>query len=418
MPTSDLTPAAINDLEQVILPAFEVPQSAEVNDEFHTDGAALVAVAHGVHDTFSSFFPALLPLLIEKFSMNNTMAGSLNLFIQLPSLIQPLIGYIADKRNLRNVIAFAPAVTAISMTLLGVVPSIGFMIPLLMLAGLSSAALHVLGPVMIGRYSGTKLGRGMSFWMVGGEFGYSLGPLILVSLLGVLSLRWLPVLSVFGILTSYLVWQRMKNITTMTDTVGQTGLKTDWRSKAGSLAKVLLPASTLVLFRSFMHISLTTFLPTLMTTQGASLWFAGVAFSIVGGAGVVGSIFAGSLSDRYGRKPFLVLSFLITPLLMLLFLRVHEVWLQIFFLSLIGFFGLSLMPVLLALVLETYPKDRSVVSGIFMMVNFLLMALASVVIGRLADLYSLSFTFNLSAVLLLIGLPILLLLPKEKKVTA
>jgi len=171
----------------------------------------------------------------------------------------------------------------------------------------------------------------------------------------------------------------------------------------------------LVLFRSLMHISLTTFLPVLMTNQGASLWFAGTAFSIVGGAGVVGSIFAGSLSDKYGRKPFLALSFTATPLLMLLFLRATVVWQQVVLLALIGFFGLSIMPVLLALVLEAYPKERSIVSGIYMMVNFLLMAAASVIIGRLADLNSLQFTFSLSAFVLLLGLPVLLLLPKDKK---
>jgi FSR family fosmidomycin resistance protein-like MFS transporter len=166
-----------------------------------------------------------------------------------------------------------------------------------------------------------------------------------------------------------------------------------------------------------MHISLTTFLPVMMTNRGASLWFAGIAFSIVGGAGVVGSIFAGTLSDRFGRKPFLAMSFTATPVLMLLFLRANEVWLQIVLLALIGFFGLSIMPVLLALVLEAYPKERSIVSGIYMMITFLLMALASVIIGRLADLNSLQYTFSLSAFVLLIGLPVLLFLPKEKHIS-
>ena len=415
MQTNDAVSVVIEEFNQA---SHTKSEAVSADEAFHADGAALVAVAHGVHDTFSSFFPALLPLLIEKFSMTNTMAGSLNLVIQLPALTQPLIGYIADKRNLRNVVAFAPAVTAICMTFLGISPSIAAMIPLLLLAGLSSSALHVLGPVMSGRYSGAKLGRGMSFWRVGGELGYSMGPLLLVSILGVLTLRWLPVLSLVGILTSAFVWHRMKDITTVTASEGRTSIRLNWRSKLGSLTKVLLPASILVLFRALMHISLTTFLPVLMTNQGASLWFAGTSFSIVGGAGVIGSIFAGSLSDRFGRKPFLALSFLTTPALMLLFLRAIAAWQQVVLLALIGFFGLSIMPVLLALVLEAYPKERSIVSGIYMMVNFLMMALASLVIGRLADLNSLQFTFRLSAFVLLLGLPILLFLPKDKRTTA
>lgn len=374
--------------------------------------AALVSISHGVHDGFSSFLPALLPLLIEKFALNNTMAGSLNLLHQLPALTQPLVGYLADRHNLRNAVIFAPAVTAICMTFLGNSPSIGFMLPLLFLSGLSSSALHVIGPVLLGRFSGSKLGRGMSFWMVGGELGFSIGPLLLVSILGVLSLRWLPVISLFGILISLILWLRLNNVTTVTK---KTSVVVDWRTKIGELMHILVPASLLVMLRSLSHVSLTTFLPTFMTSQGSSLWFAGATFSIVGGAGVVGSLIAGTLSDRYGRKLFLAISFVMTPIVMLLFLRTQILWQQVVLLILMGFFGLSIMPVMMALVLGSSPNNRSLISGLYMAVSFLFLALASVVIGRLADLYSLRFTFSLSALVLLLGLPVLLLLPKEKK---
>ena len=67
--------------------------------------------------------PPLLPVLIEKFSLSNAQAGLLNVFLQWPSLLQPFIGYLADRRNLRILVVAAPAIAGVCMSLLGVAPS-------------------------------------------------------------------------------------------------------------------------------------------------------------------------------------------------------------------------------------------------------------------------------------------------------
>ncbi|MGI6250811.1 MAG: MFS transporter [Anaerolineaceae bacterium] len=372
----------------------------------------LIAIAHAVHDSYSAFFPALLPLLIEKFSLTNTLAGSLNLFYTLPSLAQPLIGYLSDKHNLKWVIILAPAVTAICMTLLGVMPHIAWVILLLVIAGTSSSSLHVIGPAMSSRFSGARLGRGMSFWMVGGEAGYSLGPIVLVSILGLFNLSWLPIFSLLGVGMSLYLWGRMKNETTRnTDNTDPNSNLLDKRL----LRAVLIPSMVLGAARAMMHVSLTTFLPTFLISEGATIWFSGAAFSIAGGAGVLGALVAGSLSDRFGRKPFLLFSLTLTPLFMQLFLHVKETWLQVALLVCIGFFGFSIMPVLMAMILEQFPNNRSFVNGIYMGTTFLTMALAGVLVGRLADLYSLRFTFGMSAWVLLLGIPFVFLIPGRKE---
>ncbi|MDY6846540.1 MAG: MFS transporter, partial [Chloroflexota bacterium] len=148
---------------------------------FQTKEVSVLAATHAIHDTYTAFLPALLPVLIEKFSMTNTAAGLLSVFLQIPSLLQPLIGRLADRRNLRLAIIFSPAFTGIAMSLLGVAPSYGILVLLLLSAGISSASLHAVAPVLGSTFSGSKLGKGMSFWMVGGELGRALGPLIIVT---------------------------------------------------------------------------------------------------------------------------------------------------------------------------------------------------------------------------------------------
>ena len=63
---------------------------------FQTRKVTVIAAGHGVQDTYQAFLPALLPILIEKFSLIKTEAGLLSVFANAPSLLQPFIGYLAD----------------------------------------------------------------------------------------------------------------------------------------------------------------------------------------------------------------------------------------------------------------------------------------------------------------------------------
>jgi len=81
-----------------------------------------------------------------------------------------------------------------------------------------------------------------------------------------------------------------------------------------------------------------------------------------------------------------------------------------------GFFAISAPPVLLAIVQENFLENRSFANGIFMAINFALMSLAVLLVGRISDLSSLRFTFYLSAVAVLIGAPFIRLLPKSIRI--
>ncbi|MGD2206187.1 MAG: MFS transporter, partial [Anaerolineae bacterium] len=152
------------------------PDASEAQQS-QTGGVLTVSGGHAMHDTYTAFLSPLLPAFIENLMLTKTGAGLLTVFMQGPSLLQPFIGHVADRVSLRYMVILAPAVTATAMSLLGVAPAYAVLALLLMVAGLSSATLHSVAPVMAGRLSGERLGRGMGFWMVGGELGRTLGPL-------------------------------------------------------------------------------------------------------------------------------------------------------------------------------------------------------------------------------------------------
>jgi FSR family fosmidomycin resistance protein-like MFS transporter len=155
---------------------------------------------------------------------------------------------------------------------------------------------------------------------------------------------------------------------------------------------------------------LTTYLPTFLSEEGADLWIAGASLTVLEGAGVVGALTGGSISDRLGRRWVLLASMLATPLLMFVFLAVKG-WLQFPLLLALGFTSLSVTPVMMALAQESLPENRALANGAYMALSFVLRSGVIVVLGALGDLFGLRWAFGASAVIALLGLPLVLALP-------
>jgi FSR family fosmidomycin resistance protein-like MFS transporter len=379
-------------------------------ERFQTGRVLTISAGHALHDTYTAFLPPLLPVFIANLALSKTEAGLLTVFMQGPSLLQPFIGHLADRISLRLFVILAPMVTAVMMSLLGVAPGYAVLALLLVVVGFSSASMHAVGPVMTGNLSGRRLGRGMGFWMVGGELGRTLGPIVIVSAVRLLTLEGTPWLMIGGFLTSATLYVLLKDVPGRPPNAGQ-GLP--WQQALQGMGPLLVPLAGILIARAFMVSALTTYLPTFLSEEGADLWFAGAALSILEAAGVVGALLGGSISDRLGRRWVLFISMLATPLLMFVFLAVKG-WLQFPLLLVLGFTALSVSPVVMALVQESYPENRALANGLYMALNFGLRSGVVVVIGALGDLFGLRLAFTVSAVIPLLGLPMLLLLPRRR----
>ena len=175
------------------------------NDHFYLSGVMAVSIAHFIHDVYSSFLAPLLPLLIEKLSMNLTQAGLLSTVMQLPALINPWIGSLADRFSVRWFLVLAPALTAVPMSLIGVAPTYGVLLILMLFAGISVSMFHVPAPVVVARMSGNRKGLGMSFFMVGGEAARAVGPMVAVGIVALMGLDgFYPVMVVSFVCTALL----------------------------------------------------------------------------------------------------------------------------------------------------------------------------------------------------------------------
>jgi FSR family fosmidomycin resistance protein-like MFS transporter len=374
---------------------------------FQTGPVVALSICHFIHDIYSSFLAPLLPLLIKKLSLSLTEAGFLSTAMQLPSLLNPYLGTLADRISVRYFIILAPGMTAVSMSLIGMAPNYGVLLLLLLTAGFSVAIFHVPAPVMVARLSGGKKGRGMSFFMTGGELARSLGPLAAVGAVSLTGLEGFYPVMLVGILASLWLFWRFKDIPIRTDPTKRTSVFGTWRE----MRHILRPLSAILLFRGFMHAAITAFLPTFITQQTGKLWLAGVGLTIFEAAGVAGVLAAGSLSDTLGRRRILVLSLLGAPASLFVFTTIGGL-IGLAALVLSGFTLLSTTPVMLALVQEHAESSPSAANGIFMMISFVARSAVVVVVGFVADQIGLTSTYLLSAALGLAAIPFVLRLPR------
>lgn len=378
----------------------------ETSGEFEIPQVLTITGGHFAHDTYSAFLPTVLPLLIDKLSLSLTQAGLVSAITPLPAVLNPLIGYLADRISLRYFVILAPAATASLYSILGLAPNYVVLAILLFCAGISTAAFHAPAPAIVTRVSGRQLGKGMSWFMAGGELGRTLGPLLAVWGVTTWGLEGYWRVMAFGWAATGILYLRMRSVPARS--APPSGL----RAMLPMLKRMALPLSVVVITRSFVVSSVSIYLPTFLDQQGQSLWIAGGALVLAQGAGVVGALFSGPASDRWGRRLTLAVTIGGGAVMLLLFLQLQG-WLLVPALLLMGFLILSTQPVLMAIVQEQFTEHRAVANGLFMLITFAGQSLSVLLIGRLGDLAGLDSAFFWSALVALLGLPVILALPSR-----
>jgi FSR family fosmidomycin resistance protein-like MFS transporter len=377
---------------------------------FHLPEVLTVAAAHGANDTYFSFLPAILPLLIKNLALNTTQAGLLTVFGQIPNLLQPVIGHLGDRKNLKMLIILAPTISGILITLVGVAPSFGVAALLLLLAGFSSAGFHAIAPAMVSAKAGKKVGRGMGFFMVGGELGFGIGPLLVVAVIGYLTLKGLPWMMILGMLASVILYFRLKEASTVRHAQAEASLPV--RQALNEMSGIMLPIMGITLITGFLTANIVNFLPTFLSSEGMTFSLAGASLSVVELSGTVGVLLMGLFSDRLGQRNVVLGGTLISVVFSLGFLLLHG-WIQIMMLIGVGLSAFVANPVFLSMIQMRFIRNRSLANGVYMSSSFILRSIVVVLVGSLADRFGMRPVFIGSALAALLALPLIFMLPKR-----
>jgi MFS transporter, FSR family, fosmidomycin resistance protein len=391
-----------------VTPEGAAPAPADEVAGFQGGRVSTIAISHWVHDSYTAFLAPMLIVFKQTMGLTNTQAGLLSVFMQEASLLQPVIGGLADRFGARYFVILAPAVTAIAMSMLGVADGYLALAVLLTVAGISSACMHAVGPVMTGNVSGKKLGLGMSIWMVGGEAGRFVGPLVIGAFIPLAGQARMPWLMVGGVLTSVALFfaipaERRSGLGLAR---GSTSLREELRGKG----HLLPPLIGFMIVHVIMSAALVTYLPVMLYDTGESFWLSSVSLSVLQLAGIVGAFFGGTLSDRLGRRLMIFLSIFPASVLMFIFLATTG-WLRFPVLILLGLTSLSITPVIMALVQESFPKNRTLANGFYMALSFVFRSIVVLLVGWMGDVWGLRTAFAVVAIVPLLALPLLRQLP-------
>jgi len=198
--------------------------------------------------------------------------------MQLPSLLNPFIGYLADRISLRYFIIFAPAITATLMSSMGLASDYATLALLLFATGISVAAFHAPAPAMIGRVAGMRVGTGMSIFMASGELARTVGPIVAVAGVGWFGLEGIWRLAVVGWLMSGVLYWRLRHVSARPSHLHKAPLAEIWPA-----ARRVFPTLIwLMTGRVFMLAALTTYLAIFVRDElGGSLWLAAISLTLL-----------------------------------------------------------------------------------------------------------------------------------------
>jgi FSR family fosmidomycin resistance protein-like MFS transporter len=250
---------------------------------------------------------------------------------------------------------------------------------------------HIPSPVMIKFLSGTRTGKGMSYYMVGGELARTLGPLIILGVIELWGLEGTWKMMPLGFVASLVLYLNFRNIDI------KPILKEHEDANYWKIFKKFMPAFVLTggytFFMAGAKASLTYYLPTFLTkSEGHSLVFADSSLTILQLAGVAGALFAGTLSDKLGRSRTLLIISIITPFLMLIFLQLDGAWIIPVLLPL-GFFLFAPTAVMMAMIQDLSTAKKAFVNSIYMTINFFISSLVIPMVGVITDHFGFETSF-------------------------
>ena len=367
---------------------------------------AALSAGHCATDFANGALPALLPFFVVRFHLSYTLAATVMLASAASSsLIQPLFGAWSDKRGAIWLLPAGVAVAGIGIALAAAAPAYWVVLLLVVISGLGVAAYHPEGSKFAAYAGGRKRASAMSLFSIGGNVGYALGPTVTTPLVLALGLTGALLLSlpVLGVALALLLVSPY--LARFAPEPGAAG-RAEGEDRPGALALLL----GVIAFRSVAWFGLITFVPLWEVSLGHSKAEGSHLLSLMLLAGGLGTLAAGPLADRLGRRPVLNVSLLATAPLIFVYVLVGgisgAIALAFVGVCVIGTFGVTMV-----MSQEYLPSRIGMASGLSIGLSIGLGGIAAVGLGALADSVDLQAAMYAAAAAPLAGLALALLLP-------
>jgi len=371
-----------------------------------------LSAGHLFTDLNQGAVAALVPFFISERGLSLAAAGALVLAATVSSsVVQPLFGSISDKRPMPLLMPLGIVLGGLGVALSGLVPQYWAIFLCIVVSGLGVAAFHPEAARFANYVSGAGRARGMSFFSVGGNAGFALGPAVTAPLVLALGLPGTLLLVVPALLMGLVLLRELPRLRTFQPEPvgGSRKASVEGPDRWGPFAIM----GGAVAVRSFVYFGLVAFVAEYyVRVLGTSPLFASGALSAMLFAGAAGTLALGSLADAVGRRAVLVGSMAVLPPLLLAFANAGPV-LGAVLLACVGAATIGTFGVTVVMGQEYLPARIGAAAGVTMGLSIGLGGLGAPVLGAIADLYGLPNLMLVLAALPVAGLALALLLPRK-----
>src|SRR6476619_4810013 len=370
---------------------------------------AALSSGHLATDFANGALPALLPFFVDKFALSYTLAAAVILASAVSSsIVQPLFGLWSDRRGAIWLLPAGVALAGIGIALAAVAPSYWLVLVFVVVSGLGVAAFHPEGSKFAAFAGGQRRASAMSLFSIGGNLGFAIGPTVATPLVLAFGLTGGLLLSVPCLAVAVTLLWLVPFLGSFAPKRGQSIGSND-PDRVGALLLLL----GVIAFRSFAWFGLITFVPLWEVSLGHSKAHGSHLLSLMLLAGGLGTLAAGPLADRFGRRPVLLVCSAATAPLILVFVGVGGVPGAIA-LAGVGISVISTFGVTMVMSQEYLPRHIGMASGLSIGLSIGLGGVGALGLGARADSVDLQAAMYAAAAAPLVALVLATLLPSTR----
>lgn len=369
-----------------------------------------LSAGHGAVDFASGAVPALLPFLAERFSLGYAATAAVMLAATLSSsIVQPVFGLLSDRRGAMWLLPAGVLVAGSGVGLAGIAPSYWLVLVAVAIGGAGIAAYHPEGAKFASFASGRRRASGMSYFNIGGNTGYALGPIVITPLVLGLGLAGTLVAALPVLVVGALVLAALPALRSLTPEARGMAPTTE-RDRPRAMALLV----GVILMRSLTWFGLITFVPLWTVSLGGTKAEGNRLLSLMLVAGVVGALAFGPIADRLGLRRTLLGSTVVLAPLVLVFVHVGGVA-GALALMLVGACVVGTFGVVMVLSQSYLPQHVAMASGLNVGLAVGLGGVAALALGLVADAVDLETALTLCAVSPVVATALILLLPAARQ---